>query len=700
MSGPLEERPGPPPGGPLDETPLGPLPAPVIDCATCAGVGTVTEACGCGDGGDRLLVGWRDEVGRAYSECQLCGGVGSVTRDCVDCRRTGRRRAQLVLTVADLDTGAVASANVVPGSVEPTPAARGGWCLDLTVLVRDLTAIATGTAPATPLTALSHGEDVLRERNRPWEAATLVVPLGRAWRPDLPARRREALEAEAIARHVHRPWWLLLARSAAAPAEPPDVRLGRLCELADLLRLDLVVEARRHSRGDPTWHVRYEVPGGEVPAQTPAHWPDLTTAVAATTAADALFGLGERGSGAPAYTMLPSDRARTARPVVDLAGLARRVAADLGRALGAQAVWRDGRWWHLRLVVGGSTMVLTERDTGQVARRPVTVLRRVAEPPAPSWQGVPIPYASCPDCVPGGHLVRCDCRGEDAAAEPDCRLCGGAGFAPVAGGCPRCRGSRRRYAALTVTVTDLAGRAEHQLWLPGDGPEVGPDHRLDGPYRLADRATDFGVRPEDLTEADGGQPLAYALREGMVLSPGPDPQRRFVASAAAGRPGARLVVVARRPDVPPLAEVVRLAHGLSLSVLVGACDDRPAGLSWRWSVSIGRSGTGPGPGDRPHQPTVEAAIDFCLRFLDNVARDAVPPDPDVPIPVPQAPANVAPPDPVPGIEVLAAQHAGDEVAVELGRYACRVHLRGPSGWRLLARAATLGAALRGLGLVN
>ncbi|WP_204033578.1 hypothetical protein [Micromonospora qiuiae] len=342
----------------------------MIDCATCAGAGTVTEACGCADGGDRLLVGWREEVGRAYSECQLCGGVGRVTGDCVDCRRTGRRRAQLVLTVADLDSGAVASANVVPGSAEPTPAARGGWCLDLTALVRDLTAIATGTgaaagtsttsaasatSAATTSTAADSavtGEDVLRERNRPWEAATLVVPLGRAWRPGLPARRRWALEAEAIARHVHRPWWLLLARSAAAPAEEPDARLGRLCELADLFRLDLVVEARRHSRGDPTWHVRYEVPGGEVPAQTPAHWPDLTTAVAATTAADALFGLGERGSGAPAYTMLPSDRARTARPEVDLARLARRVAADLRRAQGAQARSGGtaaggtcGSWW-------------------------------------------------------------------------------------------------------------------------------------------------------------------------------------------------------------------------------------------------------------------------------------------------------------------------------------------------------------------
>ncbi|WP_341717528.1 hypothetical protein QQG74_27235 [Micromonospora sp. FIMYZ51] len=54
-----------------------------------------------------------------------------------------------------------------------------------------------------------------------------------------------------------------------------------------------MVEARRHSRGDPIWHVRFEVPGGDVPAHPPAYWPDLPTAVAATTVSDAP--LGEQG---------------------------------------------------------------------------------------------------------------------------------------------------------------------------------------------------------------------------------------------------------------------------------------------------------------------------------------------------------------------------------------------------------------------
>ncbi|QOC90430.1 hypothetical protein [Micromonospora craniellae] len=694
-------------GADADRPPVGPPAAPLITCATCAGAGAVTEVCGCTGGGNRLLVGWRDEVGRAYRDCRLCGGAGSVAHDCVDCGRTGRWRAQLVLTVADLDTGAVASANVVPGSVEPTVADRGGWCLDLTALLREQRAVveADGEVGADGGVG-ADGEvgaaeppdgDPLRERNRPWEAASLVVPLHRRWRPGLPQQRLRELEAQAIARHVHRPWWLLLIRSAAPPAEQPDARLARLCELADLLRLDLVVEARRHRRGAPTWHVRYEVPGSQLPAQTPAHWPDLRTAVAATTVADALFGLGERGSAAPAYTMVPGGGERTVRHDVDLARLGGLVLADLGGAPGAQAVWRDGRWWHLRLAVDGSTVVLTERDTGQVARRPIDLLRRVAEPPAPSWQGVPVPHEPCPDCVPGGGLVSCYCRVDGGPAEPGCRICGGAGFAPVTGGCPGCRGSRRRHAALTVTVTDLVDRAEHELWLPGDGPDVPSGHRLDGPYRLADQATRFGVRPEHLTDADGGRTLDAALRDGLVLVGGPDPERRFVSSAAAGRPGARLIVVARRPDVPPLADLVRLARALSLTLRVGVCDERPDGMALRWSVSLVRCGTARA---RPMQLTVEAAIDFCLRFLDNAVRDAVPDDPAVPIPVPQAPARARPPDPVPGILALAEHHAGTEVSVEFGRDGCRVDLLVPEGWRLIARAASFGDALRGLGLVS
>lgn len=74
---------------------------------------------------------WGDAAGEAYRDCRICAGAGTVAQGCVDCGQRGVRRAQLVLTVANLDTGQVASGNVVPGSVAPTRSAGGGWCLAL-----------------------------------------------------------------------------------------------------------------------------------------------------------------------------------------------------------------------------------------------------------------------------------------------------------------------------------------------------------------------------------------------------------------------------------------------------------------------------------------------------------------------------------------------------------------------------------------
>ena len=546
------------------------------------------EPCFCADGGNRLLVDGADDVGQAYRDCRVCAGAGTVTQDCVYCGRRGRRRAQLVLTVANVDTGVTASRSVAPGSVEPTRDNRGRWCLALAPLLRELTDAVGATA--------------LLERRRPWEAGQQTLSLGPRWRPELPAEQRYALEAEAIARHRHRPWWVLLGRSMLLPPDEPDEALGRLCALADLLCLDLVVEARRQPWGDPTWQIRFEVPGGEVPAEATGHQ-DLRLALATTSIDTALLGLGERGLTAPAYAVRPLP-ATAARPAVDLDRLGRGIDADLARASAAQAIWRDGCWWHTRLVPGGQTVVLRERETGQVARRRVTVLLRATEPPAPSWQGEPIAHDTCPDCVPGSRLVRCACTMADQPADPACPHCSGAGFAPSVFPCLRCQGSRQLHTALMVTVTDLRDRVHHELWRPAPSrPVAGAGHRLAGRYRLADRAAQFGVRPQDLTEADGGKPLAVELREGLVYGDERDPEQQFVSRAAAGRPGARLIVVAARPDAPPLADLVRLAVGLSRCLAVTVHDHGPAELGrCSWGVQLVPCGTPPDRLDGPCQP--------------------------------------------------------------------------------------------------
>ncbi|MFV2110646.1 hypothetical protein, partial [Micromonospora sp. LOL_015] len=59
-----------------------------------------------------------------------------------------RRRAQRVFTVANLDTGQVASTSLVPGSFTPLPTPGGTWWLPYAPIVADLAARA-GVVEAT-----------------------------------------------------------------------------------------------------------------------------------------------------------------------------------------------------------------------------------------------------------------------------------------------------------------------------------------------------------------------------------------------------------------------------------------------------------------------------------------------------------------------------------------------------------------------
>ncbi|MEV4820745.1 hypothetical protein [Micromonospora sp. NPDC049274] len=224
--------------------------APVVTCPDCDGMTFTLDPCRCTTYGDRFLVdaevlGPRRE---AYRGCEQCHGAGSIAYPCYRCGRRGRRRAQLVVTVANLDTGAVASHQVVPGGLEPHRDPAGHWVVALASRVREL--------------AASVGAIVT-------DADVPSLWLDRQWRPDLPAAQRHELEAHAILRADHAPWRLVLGRSSAAPTVDLAARLARFCALADLLLLDLVVEARRQGLGFG-WALRYEVPGSPVPPGTTA----------------------------------------------------------------------------------------------------------------------------------------------------------------------------------------------------------------------------------------------------------------------------------------------------------------------------------------------------------------------------------------------------------------------------------------------
>ncbi|MEU7752125.1 hypothetical protein [Micromonospora sp. NPDC049171] len=650
------------------------------------------DPCRCTTYGDRFLADADLPVPRpeAYRGCEQCRGAGTVAYPCYRCDRRGRRRAQLVVTVANLDTGAVASHQVVPGGLDPHRDPAGHWVVDLAPRVRELAANVDAVVTDTDAPSL-------------W--------LDRQWRPDLPAARRHELEAHAILRADYAPWRLVLGRSAATPTVDPAARLARLCALADLLLLDLVVEARRQGVGFG-WAVRYEVPGSPVPSRSPGRSQDLPEALTHTDVGDALTGLAERGLAVPARLLRPDSPRPPAAPTVDVDQLERRVLADCvdparGDELpGAQALWRDGRWWHTTLRPGAPVEILAEQPTGQVVRRVRVPLSRGYEPPGPSWLGGPVEWRPCPDCRPHNRLRACDCRLGGRPADTDCPHCSGAGLRPSALRCFTCGDTHRLHWAVLVTVTDLRHRVVHLTWQAGT-PEVAPlvatqpngrpVVRLPDPYRLGSWAAVLGARPEDLRDADGGHDLDRNLRDGYVTLPwaGADPVREHVRSVGRGSAAGRLIVVAAPPDAPPLPELLRLAVGLDLALVVAVCDlrhhtgDPLLADGLRWSVEVKPRDAAVLPDDLPYRPSLAAALAWCRECLSDAVAGAAPIDPATPIPLPWSRARGIVADPEPDLLRLAARHAGQALTVRFTRAGCAVHRHDDDGVRLLARTRDL-----------
>ncbi|MET8093141.1 hypothetical protein [Micromonospora sp. NPDC005220] len=665
--------------------------APVVVCPDCDGMTFTLQPCRCTTYGDRFLAD-DDVLGprrEAYRSCEQCRGAGTVANPCYRCGRRGRRRAQLVVTVANLDTGAVASHQVVPGGLDPHRDPAGAWVVDLAPRVRELAAIVGAVVTDTDEPSL-------------W--------LSRQWRPDLPAAQRHELEAEAIVRADHTPWRLVLGRSTAAPTVDSAARLARLCAVADLLLLDLVVEARRQGAVFG-WAIRYEVPGSPVPSGLSGWNLDLPEAVVRTDATAALDGLAGRGLNVPARLLRPDSPRIPDAAAVDVDQLERRILADCVDAAGgddlpgAQALWRDGRWWHTTLRAGEPVEILTEQPTGQVVRRVQVPVTRGYEPPDPSWLGEPVDWRACPDCRPGSRLRVCDCRLGGRAADLDCPHCCGAGLRPSALHCFTCGDTHRLHRTLSVTITDLRHRVVHLAWQAGT-PEVAPlvatqpggkpVVQLPDRYRLGSWAAVLGAPPDDLADADGGHPIGKDLRDGYVTLPwaGADPVAEYVRDAGRGTAAGRLIVVAAPPDAPPLPELMRLALGLDLALVVGVCDlrhntDDPLladGLSW--SVELKPRDAPVRPDDFPYRPSLAAALAWCVECLTDAVAGAAPTDPTAPIPVPcSGPRDVA--DPEPELLRLAAQHAGQVVTVRFTRAGCTVHRHDDDGVRLLAAAPDL-----------
>ncbi|MBF9135087.1 hypothetical protein I0C86_40125 [Plantactinospora sp. S1510] len=642
---------------------------PTVVCVRCTGTTLTLDRCRCRDGDGNFLVdqpvGAPNDDGRPWPDCELCTGDGTVARPCPECSGHGRRRAQLVLTVANLDTGAVASANVVPGSVDPTPG-PDGWRIALGPLLAELASRA-GAAPATL-------REVFTPDRPPEPDGQLSVLLNRRWRPDLAGVDRYDFEARALANRSYAPWLVFLGRTTAPdPPDPSDLagHLDRLRRLADRLCLDLVVEARSTGYGTPNWDIRLETFGTQVPRRPHGYHPDLPTAVERTSVADACYGLAERCLTAPAHYLdprLPDPHPLPVEPV-DVDQLERRILRDCADAPGAQAIWRDGRWRHTSLHTADTTATLTELETGQVARRHATILARTWEPPAPSWLGDPIPSTPCRDC----H---------------------GTGTREWLLPCHTCSGSRRTCHGAVLTVTDLAGRVVHLNWRPDDSaapatlvgtqPAGQPVVQLADRYRLRPWSSIFGVRPDELVELDSDRAVDHDLLDGIVtvLRPGDDPALSYLATVSRGRPGGRLLVSAAGWDAPPLTRLARVVHGIGLVLRVIVADHRHnAGdprlvQGLRWQVDV--VGTQSPPDDDtaiPSHRSLPEAVAYCLRYLGSDLHRSLPTAPDRPIGVPQQP--VPPddlPDPTEQVRELAARHPGQPVTARLVRTGWQVRI--------------------------
>ncbi len=186
----------------------------VVDCSVCAGVTFTVDTCRCIETGDAFIIEGERTPRGAYRDCLVCHGTGSVAQGCRGCGETGKRRAQVVLSMVNLDTGRVASASIVPGVLEPEPWPEGvGWHLPVVPLIHQL--------------AASVGAGSWRDLVDPGRPLVgPIIHLPHTWRPNLPESNRRALEAKALAGESAHPWYVYLGHTNPNPPPDPDRDAG------------------------------------------------------------------------------------------------------------------------------------------------------------------------------------------------------------------------------------------------------------------------------------------------------------------------------------------------------------------------------------------------------------------------------------------------------------------------------------------
>lgn len=657
-------------------------------CTGCDGIGVTLIRCSCTRTTGRSMIEAVDPavVAAPFPGCLLCKGSGTQALTCTNCSGAGRIRPQVVYTVLNLDTGAVASETVIPGAITPVrcsalPEGKQLWELPVSDIVDHLVAQVGGV-----LDRRHHTTDMYRKN----------LPLANTWAPDLPIADRLQLEAAAIARtqaltrHRH-----FFTTTTAAHRPSPADRLSELARQADLLHLDLccyrfpaATDAAPNACRS-AWIVAFALPDDDrIPVPSPV---PRATLAEALEAADPLALLRkvqhdvDPSQPVPASYVDPAHLAPDPRPATsNPAAIAAQLEALAGPNTGALAVRREGRWHFTRLASNGAVDDFVETLTGQVRCKTIPTWRPDTTPPAPSWRGRPIPDRECPQCATGTTWTPCECIDTlTDRADPACDTCGGTG-SRQAGSCIACgRTGRVRYG-YTVTVTDLRDFARHwnfdfdtcadhqpQPWPPL--PEL-HRHQLPELDRLAAWLFEAGIDYAELRTLFDLAPTPDLVHGGVLAPPGTpvrDVVHQHTRERAAGHAGGRIFLIWRPPARATVLQATRLAWGLGFELVIGAEDRNAAATAgtarggMRWGAKFVRPGE---PVDRALTGTfgkrhlaeaLQASIDH-LPHLLNVARGTKPGPTDI-IPAPQQsdPPHLAGAERLePVLSRLATHHSG------------------------------------------
>lgn len=558
----------------------------------------------------------RAKTGEAYAGCRECQGTGAATHRCTKCDGGGRLRAQVVLTVVNADTGAIASTAIVPGVIDPTSVSdiegNPQMGLELQPVVDDL-CDQTGVVWLQNRSGMMINGRVhaiwLERSPNPFseEPYPFTVTQGLA-------------RQQGVGRHA-----VFVGHSRVPDDESmsPDRELARLCQVAGLLCLDLLVCRYPVEKLDGNgvahwgWWIAFAPPGSRLPD---GHLPGvgfnkpLAQVLSETKLRDLLWKVSSQfycgtGDPAPAYTITPdrpSDSDATGETVGSVDELSSRLDGMCAGTGSAAAIWRDGSWHYTRIVATGQHEDHYELSTGQIRQRSKTKWDLAQPPPDPSYWGDAVRERGCPQCETGTTWTACDCINTlDGQPFHGCDKCGGSGSRQDQQ-CMLCGGIGHIRHGVVITLADLNGYAHHINLTAEANAEVQQQsynplketggYQLPDTYRLSKILFDEGIDLADVVDPLGG-PISLELLDGTATHKGADPTpldvtRTYCLTAARGKPAARAFYIVKPPRHDKLPLLTAIAFGMGLDVAVTCVNadhythDR-AGLSGtRWGVKL------------------------------------------------------------------------------------------------------------------